>query len=167
MAKSTENRSKQRGIAAQRVAAVLFGVVAIMTAELAMQPIEFGYAETALGAFLAGLAMTMTRIFVEVVKKETEIGSHLPIRKAGAIVRDSLFVMLFPAATALVIVAAALSTARWTVVLDLVLYLGIATVFVVGFLSSFLLDREIKPALSRALCWLLLNLVLVGAKYLA
>ena len=50
---------------------------------------EFGYAETALGALLVGFAMTVTRIFIELVKKETEIGAHLSIGKSGAIVRDS------------------------------------------------------------------------------
>jgi hypothetical protein len=42
-----------------------------------------------------------------------------------------------------------------------------ATVFVVGFLSSYVLDREIRPALLRGVGWLLLSLVLVVAKNLA
>jgi hypothetical protein len=167
MARSTESLSEQRRITAQRVAAVLYGVIAIMTAELAVQPNEFGYTEIALGALLTGFAMTMTRIFVEVVKKETEIGAHLPIGKAGAIIRDSLLVMVFPAMTTLLIVVAALTTAQWTVLLDVVLYLSLATVFVIGFLSSYLLGRGIRQALLRGTGWLLLSLVLVVAKYLA
>jgi hypothetical protein len=165
MAQSSENWSQQRRNAAQRVGAILYGVVAVMTAELAVQPGEFDYWEAALGALLVGLAMTVTRIFVEVVKKETEIGAHLPFAKAGAIVRDSLFVMLFPAATAILIVIAALSALPWQALIKEVLYLGIATVFAVGFLSSYLLDRAIKPALLRGAVWLLLSLVLVAAKY--
>jgi hypothetical protein len=166
MAKSTELWSKQRQAAAQRVAAVLYGVIAIMTAELSVQAGELGYAEAAVGALLVGLAMTVARIFVDVVEKETEIGAHLPIRKASAIMVNALLVMLFPAATALLIVVAALTTTRWVILLDVVLYLGMATVFVTGFLSSYVLDRQIRPALSRGAAWLLLSVLLVVAKSL-
>jgi hypothetical protein len=100
----------QRRITAKRVAAILYGVISIMTAELSVQGGEFGHAETALGALLVGFAMTVTRIFIELVKKETEIGAHLSIGKSGAIVRDSMPVMLFPAMTALLVVVAALIT---------------------------------------------------------
>jgi len=166
MAQSTQIWSKQRQAAAQRVAAVLYGVIAIMTAELSVQAGELGYAEAVLGALLVGVAMTVARIFVDVVEKETEIGAHLPIRKAGAIIVNSLLVMLFPVATALLIVVAALTTARWTILLDVVLYLGMATVFATGFLSSYVLDRQIRPALSRGVAWLLLSVLLVVAKSL-
>jgi hypothetical protein len=162
-----ENWSEQRRIMAQRVAAVLYGVISIMTAELSVQAGTFGYAEAAIGALLVGFAMTVTRIFIEMVKKETEIGAHLPIGKSGAIVRDSLLVMLFPATTALLIVVAELSTMPWTILLDIVLYLGMTTVFVIGFLSSYVLDRAIRPALLRGVVWLFLSLVLVTAKNLA
>jgi hypothetical protein len=164
MTQASENWSERRRNAAQRVAAVLYGVIAVMTAEIAVQPGEFGYGEAAVGALLVGLAMTATRIFVELVKKETEIGAHLPLGKAGAIVRDSLLVMAFPLATAVLIVITALSTAHWQALLDDVLYLGVA---VVGFLSSYLLDRAVLPALRRAAVWLVLSLVLVAAKYWA
>ena len=162
-----ENWSKQGQVMAQRVSAILYGVIAIMTVELSVRGGEFGHLETALGALLVGLAMTVTRIFVEVVKKETEIGAHLPLAKAGAIVMDSLLVMLFPAATALLILIAALTTESWATLIDSVLYLGIATVFATGFLSSYVLDRAMRPALTRALLWLVLSLVLLAAKKLA
>ena len=110
--------------------------------------------------------MTLTRIFVRVVTKEAEIGAHLPIAEAGAIVRDSILVMLFPAITALVIAAASLTATQSTVLLDIILYLGIAAVFTIGFSSSYILDREIRPALSRGGFWTLLSLILLGAKAL-
>jgi hypothetical protein len=166
MAKSTENWSKQRRIAAQRIAAVLYGVIAIMTAELAVQPSEFGYAETALGAFLAGLAMTVTRIFVEVVKKETELGSHLNVAKTAIVMGDALWVMSFPALTALMILIGALIKTRPGVLLDVVFYLSIASVFVIGFVSSYVLDRKLGPALVRGGGWLVLGLILLAAKAL-
>ena len=167
MAQSTESWSTQRQTGAQRIAAILYGVIAIMTAELSVQPGEYPYWEAALGALLAGIAMTVARLFIEVVKKETEIGAHLPIHKAGSIMRDSILVMVFPVATALMIVFAALTTARWTVLLDVILYLGMAGVFATGFVSSYILDGAIKPAISRGISWLLLSLLLVAAKSLA
>jgi len=167
MAKSSENWSEQRRIMAPRIASVLYGVIAIMTVDLAVQPDGLGYAEAASGVLLIGLAMTMTRIFVRVVTKEAEIGAHLPMREFGAIGSDSLLVMLFPIITALLIVAAALVTARWLILLDVILYFGLAAVFVIGFLSSYILDRNIRPALSRGVVWLLLTLVLVAVKKLA
>jgi hypothetical protein len=167
MAESKDSWSERRKITAQRVAAAVYGVVAIMTAELAVQPGEFGYLEAALGALLVGVAMTATRIFVEVVKKETEIGAHVPLRAAGAILRISLMVMLFPAATAVLILTAAVITARWTVLIDVVLYLGMVTIFAIGFLSSYILDGKFRPALFRGAGWLLLSLALLAAKSLA
>jgi hypothetical protein len=125
MAKSTEIWSGHRRIMAQRVAAILYGVIAIMSADLVLQPDKFRYAEGAAGAVLIGCVMTLTRIFVRVVTKEAEIGAHLPIAEAGAIVRDSILVMLFPAITALVIAVASLTATQSTVLLDIILYLGI------------------------------------------
>src|SRR5262249_2474670 len=97
----SEASRHQRQALAQRIAAALYGVIAIMTAELAVEPGQLSYLEAVLGALLVGLAMMTTRVFVEVVKKETEIGERLPIYKAGMILRDSALVMLFPTITAL------------------------------------------------------------------
>jgi hypothetical protein len=162
-----ESWSKQCQVAAQRVSAILYGVIAIMTAELSVRGSEFGHLETALGALLIGVAMMVTRIFVEVVKKETEIGAHLPLAKAGAIVLDSLLVMVFPAVTAVLILLAAVTTEGWAALLDSILYLGTATVFATGFLSSYVLDGALRPAFTRALLWLVLSIALVAAKKLA
>ena len=166
MAEATDSWSHQRQATAQRIAAVLYGVIAVMTAELAVEPGELGYLEAAVGALVVGLAMMMTRVFVEVVKKESEIGAHLPLRKAGAILRDSLLVMAFPGLTALLIVGAALSTTGWPRLLDRVLYVGMATIFATGFLSSYVCDGALRPALTRGAGWLILSLVLIAAKSL-
>jgi hypothetical protein len=163
MAPSTETRQ----VAAQRIAAILYGVIGIMTAELSLQVGEFGYAEAAFGALFVGLAMMTTRLLVEVVKKETEIGAHLPLHKAGEVLRDSVLVMLFPTVTAVMIVIAGATTARWEVLLDVTIYIGVATVFCAGFLSSYLLHHAIVPALARGSEWLLLSLLLLAAKRMA
>src|SRR5215469_12688688 len=164
MTQSIEHWSKPRQAVAQRLSATLYGVVGIMTAELPLQPGEFGYTETAIGALLVGFAMYVAHFFVILVKVESEIGSHLPLRGAWGIARDSLLVIVFPAMTALLIIGAASITARWTILLDVVLYLGMATVFATGFFSSYVLDRAAGPALRRALVWLLLSVGFVVAK---
>ncbi len=152
---------------APRIASVLYGVVAVITVDLAVQPDRLAYVEATSGILLIGLAMTMTRIFVRVVTKEAEIGAHLRMREFLAIGSDSLLVMLFPVFTALLIVVAALVTARWVILLDVILYFGMVSVFAIGFLSSYILDRNIRPALSRGVIWLLLTLILVAVKKLA
>jgi hypothetical protein len=166
MEKTIEHWSKPRQAVAQRISATLYGIVGIMTAELPLQPGEFGYAETALGAMLVGFAMYVAHVFVILVKVESEIGSHLPLRGARGIAFDSLLVLAFPGMTTLLIVVAARMTARWTVLLDVVLYLGMAAVFATGFFSSYVLDRAVGPAFRRALLWLLLAIAFVAAKSL-
>ena len=146
---------------------VLYGVIAIVTADLILQPDRLTYAEAAIGALIIGFVMTATHIFVKVVTKEGEIGAHLRLAQAGAIAYDSILVMLFPVVTALVIGAASLTTMPSARLLDAILYLGIIAVFAVGFLSSYTLDREIRPALSRGALWMLLIFVLLGAKAVA
>lgn len=165
--KSSENWSQQRRIAAQHVASVLYGVIAIMTADLAAQPGNFGYTEAGLGVLLIGLAMTITRLFVKVVIKETELGAHLSVAEFAALMRDSLWVMLFPVITVALIIVGALATAEWEVLLDDILYVGMGTVFAIGFLSSYILDRVFRLALRRAFAWLLLSVIIVAAKSLA
>ncbi len=167
MANPTEIWSARRRIIAPRVAAVLYGVIAIVTADLVLEPDRLTYAEAAIGALLIGLVMTATHIFVKVVTKEGEIGAHLRLAEAGAIAYDFILVMLFPIVTTLVIGAASLTAMPSKLLIDSILYLGIVAVFAVGFLSSYTLDREIRPALSRGLLWTLLILVLLGAKTVA
>jgi hypothetical protein len=118
-----------------------------MTADLAVQHDKLGYVEVELGVLLIGFAMTVTRIFFRIVTKEAEIGAHLPIAVAGATVRVSLFVMLFPVISALLIVVAALTNMQWRSC-SMVLYLGTLTVFASAFFCH-VLDREIWPVLSR------------------
>jgi hypothetical protein len=166
MAKSSSNWSEQRRVMAPRIASVLYGVIAIMTADLIVEPDRLKYAESTWGVLLIGLAMTITRIFVRVVTKEAEIGAHLRMKEYGAIVRDSLLVMLFPVITASLIVVAALASTQWVFLLEIILYLSIAGVFVISFLSSYILDRDIWLALSRGVVWVSMTLVLVAVKKL-
>ncbi len=152
---------------APRIASVLYGVIAIMTVDLAVQPDRLRYFDAVLGVLLIGLAMAMTRLFVRVITKEAEIGAHLPIGESATLLRESMLVMLFPSITALLILLAAWTTTRWPVLLDIILYFGVVAVFAIGFSSSYVLDRNIRLGLSRGAVWVLLALTLVAVKKLA
>jgi hypothetical protein len=138
-----------------------------MTVDLAVQPDRLRYAEAVLGVLLIGLAMAVTRLFVRVVTKEAEIGKHLPMKESAILLLESLLVMLFPGTTAVVILLAALTTTRWPILLDIILYFGVAAVFVIGFSSSYVLDRNIRLGLARGAAWVLMALALVAVKKLA
>jgi hypothetical protein len=138
-----------------------------MTVDLAVQPNRLKYSEAVLGVLLIGLAMAMTRLFVRLVTKEAEIGSHLKIKESGALLREATLVMLFPAATALLIVVGAWTTTRWPILLDIILYFGALAVFVIGFSSSYILDRNIRLGLTRGAVWVAMALILVVIKKLA
>jgi hypothetical protein len=168
MAKSSENWSERRRTMAPRVTSVLYGVIAVISVDLAYQPGERAdYGEAAWYILLLGIAMTLTRAFVTMVSKESEIGAHLPVSGYVTIVLDSMLVMVFPVVTDLVIGAAALSTAKWPMLLNVVLYFGILAVFLVGFLSSYILDRNIRLGLTRGFAWAIFIAALVALKKLA
>jgi hypothetical protein len=152
---------------APRIASVLYGVIAVMTVDLAVQPDRLRYSEAVWGILLIGLAMAGTRLFVRVISKEAEIGAHLPMKESGVLVRESMLVMLFPSITALLILLAAWTTTRWLILLDIILYFGVAAVFVIGFSSSYVLDRDIRLGLTRGAVWVLMTLALVAVKKLA
>jgi hypothetical protein len=158
--------SKRRKAAANSVASVLYGVVAIMSAELGVQPGEFTPLQGAIGAVLVGLAMALTRLFVEVVKHETELGSHVRIWEGLDILRVSLLAMVFPTAVAAWILIGSALGVRRGFVLEALPYVSELTVFILGFGSSFILDGQTKRAFLRAVSWALLSLVLFAAKQL-
>jgi hypothetical protein len=138
-----------------------------MTIDLAVQPDRLRHSEAVLGVLLIGLAMAITRLFVRVVTKEAELGAHLPMKEIAHLIRDSMLVMLFPSSTALLILLAAWTTTRWAILLDIILYFGVAAVFVIGFSSSCVLDREFRVGFSRGAGWVLMALVLVAVKKFA
>ena len=121
---------------------------------------------TVLGIVI-GVAMVLTRFFVEVVKKETEQGAHLKLTAAGPPLRQSLYALAFPAVVAVIILIERRLGASGSTIIDTLLYVSVAAVFALGFVSSFLLDRQIPHALLRGFGWAAFSLILVAAKKLA
>jgi len=156
--------SESRKKFANGVASVLYGVIAIMSADLAYEPgIASRYAVAA-GALLVGLAMSMTHMFVELVDSETQRGAHVGLHEARELLRSSLLVMTFPGFVAALVLVAQLLGLQQGTLAKLLPYLSVATVMILGFGSSFVLDRRTIPAMTRAAAWTLLSLVLFAAK---
>jgi hypothetical protein len=152
---------------ATAVASVLYGVIAIMSADLAYEPGRASRFAVAVGALLVGVAMALTHLFVNLVEDETRLGSHVKSAGFQAILRASLWVMAFPLLVALLVLAGQFIGLRAGLLADLLPYFSVATVTVLGFGSSYALDRRIAPALVRGVSWTLLSLVLFVAKLLA
>jgi hypothetical protein len=162
----TPDWSLERKKLANGVASVLYGVIAIMTAELAYEPGVAAAQTVAAGVLLVGFAMALTRMFVELVKSETERGAHIGFKEARTLLRSSILVLAFPGAVAaLVLIGQLLGLPRGAVA-QATPYFSVATVMVLGFGSSYVLDRKPGPAVMRGLCWTLLSLVLFAAKQL-
>jgi hypothetical protein len=159
--------SEPRRKLAAAVASVLYGVIAIMSADLAYEPGRASRFAVAVGALLVGLAMALTHLFVNLVEDETRLGAHLEAGGFRAILQSSMWVMAFPIVVALLVLAGQFIGLRPGMLADLLPYFSVATVTVLGFGSSYARDRKMAPALMRGVSWTLLSLVLFVAKLLA
>jgi len=161
---TTPDWSESRKKYATGVASVLYGVIAIMSAELAYSPGQASRYAVAAGALIVGFAMSMTHTFVELVNIETQRGAHVGWHEASELLRSSLLVMAFPSVVAILIVVAQYLGLQQGALAVLLPYASVATVMVLGFGSSFVLDQRTVPALTRAASWTLLSLLLFAAK---
>jgi hypothetical protein len=163
---ATKAWSESRKRFAKSTASVLYGVIGIMTADLAYEPGSVPKYAVAAGALLVGLAMALTHAFVELVQSETQRGAHIRLSEALELSRSSLMVMIFPTAVAGLILVSELLGVRPRTVADWLPYLSVITVIALGFGSSYALDRKVAPAFGRAISWTLVSLLLFGAKQL-
>ena len=137
-----------------------------MTADLAYEPGSVPKYAVAAGALLVGLAMALTHAFVELVKSETQRGAHVRLSEALELSQSSLLVMIFPAVIAGLILASQLIGLQPGVLAEWLPYMSVVTVIALGFGSSYALDRQLRPALLRAMSWTLVSLLLFGARQL-
>jgi hypothetical protein len=163
---TTKPWSEPRKRFAKGTASVLYGVIGIMTADLAYEPGSVPKYAVAVAAFLVGVAMALIHSFVELVKNETQRGSHLRLSEALELSRASLLVMMFPTLVAALILASQFIGLEPGVLARLLPYFSVVTVMALGFGSSYVLDGQLRPASIRALSWTLVSLVLFGAKQL-
>ncbi len=149
------------------VASVLYGVIALMSADLVYRPGMITRYAAAGGAILVGLAMALTHAFVQMVESETGRGSHVSAPETIELVRSALFVMAFPTAVAILAIISQFLDLQIGVLDELLPYISVATVLAVGFGSSYALNRQWAPAIKRGVSWMLLSLVLLVAKEVA
>lgn len=149
------------------VASVLYGVIALMSADLVYRPGMMTRYAAAGGAILVGLAMAMTHAFVQMVESETGRGSQVSVPETIELVRSSMFVMAFPTAVAILAIISQFLDLQIGVLDELLPYISVATVLAVGFGSSYALNRQWGPAIKRGVSWMLLSLVLLVAKEMA
>lgn len=155
-----------RGRIANGTASVLYGVIGIMTADLDYDPGAVPEYAAAGGALLVGLAMALTHAFVELVKSETQRGRHIRLGEVWELSKGSALVMIFPAIVAVAILVSQLMGFGSHWLAQILPYVSVITVVVLGFVASYALDKRLGLACVQALSWTLVSLLVLGAKRL-
>lgn len=159
--------SAQRKRMADDIAAILYGVMAITSAALAVQPGELSVTGAVAGALLVGLVAMMTRLLIDQAKKRAELGRRLRWSELASILEVSAMALVYPALTALVALLGPFDGWSWAARINSVFYFGIATVFTAAFVSSYLVDAEFWVAGREGLSWAALVIMLTIVKKLA
>ena len=153
---------------ANDTSATFYGILATLSAALPLPADQLTVTETVLGAMFIGLVGLANRWFMDALKLETELGRRLTLKEAPALLRQSALALLFPVVSAGTIGVGSLIGISLASGLDTVFYLGVLMAFVSVFLSSFVLDQRILPALRRGSMWAALTiLILVVRRSLA
>jgi len=163
----TGNTSATRKRMADDIAAILSGVMAVTSAALPVQPGEISVTEAVVGALFVGLVAMTTRVLNDRAKKRTELGRTLRWEEWGSILEVSAMTLVFPALTAIVILLGLGAGWSWSTRISSIFYLGIATVFIAGFMSSYILDARFVAAGSQGVSWAALAFTLTLVKKLA
>jgi hypothetical protein len=161
--KSTASRKRM----ADDTAAIMYGVMAVTSAALSVQPGEISVTEAVLGALFVGFIAMMTRLLTDRTKKKTELGRRLRWEELRGVLEVASMVLVFPALTAILVLIGVAEGLSWSARISSVFYLGIATVFVAGFISSFVLEAQFLAAGGQGLSWAGLVIMLTIVKKLA
>jgi hypothetical protein len=156
-----------RRLIAQDTSATFYGILATLSAALAARADQFTVKEAVIGAMFIGLVGMTNRCFMEALKKETELGRHLAWEETPALLRQSALALLFPAVSAATIGLGSLFGMTLKAGLEAIYYLGVLMAFISVFLSSFVLDQRIFPALRRGSIWAALTILLLIARKFA
>jgi len=167
MTRSFSTLMRRRRAFGHEVASVLYGVIALMSADLVYKPGMITRYAAAGGALLVGFAMALTHAFVQMVESETGRGSQVGMPETMELVRSSLFVMAFPTAIAILGVFSEFLNLQIGLLDELLPFISVATVMAVGFGSSYVLNQQWRPAMKRGVSWTLLSLILLVAKEIA
>jgi hypothetical protein len=146
---------------------MLTGVIAIMSAALALQPYSIPYDEAALGALLVGLTAVSSSAFNDIVKIEAERGHSAHLSDIAQILDNTAPILVFPVITALAVFGAGRFGVAWPSLIRWTMASCVGVVFALGFFSRYATDGNVMKALKRAVSWTLLGGLLYSAKLLA
>jgi hypothetical protein len=149
-----------------KLAMLLQGVIAILSALIAVQPGEISTADGVIGGVLVGGVTMLARYFIDVTKKETEFGRKTDLAMRLGIVRDSLPILLFPAVAALALLGMALAGIGQSLAYKIIYGLGLLTLAAAGFMSRYAADANVVHALIRAAMWVVLGLIVIALRAL-
>jgi hypothetical protein len=147
--------------------ATFYGILATLSAALPARADQLTVREAVLGAMIVGLVGFANRWFMDALKRETELGRHIAWEEAPALLRQNIAALLFPAIGAAIIGLGTHVGVTLASGLEAVLYLGVLMAFISVFLSSFVLDQRILPALRRGSIWAALTILLLLVRRLA
>ncbi len=146
------------------IAGTLYGVIAVLTALIAVQPGEVTTWDAIVGGLvLAGITI-VSKFFIELSKKETELGARLNQPARRELWRESFPTAAFPLASVIVLGASHPLGIGQAAAYNFIYYLGLATLFVAGFLSRYTADAKPSEAVSRGAVWLFLGLLILAGK---
>jgi len=81
---------------ANDTSATFYGILATLSAALPLPADQLTVRETVLGAMFIGFVGLANRWFMDALKLETELGRHLTLKEAPALLRQSALALLFP-----------------------------------------------------------------------
>lgn len=146
------------------IAGTLYGVIAVLTALIAVQPGEVATRDAMVGGLVLGAITVMSKFFIELSKKETELGARLNQPARHELWRESFPTAVFPLAAVVVLGTTHPFGIGQAAAYNFIYYLGLATLFVAGFLSRYTADAKPSEALSRGAVWLFLGLLILAGK---
>jgi len=149
------------------VAGSLYGVLAVLTALVSVQPGEVTTPEAELGGLVLGVIAIATKFFYELTKKETEMGARADLRARIVLLREALPTGAFALVGVIVLLISQMAGIGQAAAYDAIYYLGLATLFTAGFLSRYAADGNAFQALIRGAFWLLLGLLILAGKKFA
>lgn len=158
--------SRDHQNAAISAAALLYGVIAILTVLLPTTADEFTIRNVVWGGAVVGFAAMMTYFLKEVVHREADAQEALGLSGYLREFARSLPVLTFPAVAILIGVGGLAVRISAASLIDSLFYSGLLLVCAAAFVSSYLVYQKVFAALLRALVWISICVLLLLIKKL-